>query len=549
MKKFKWLALPVVAALAMVSGCAAKEANLTPELRGVNDKTCLLDTRVDLLEGVSALDAEDGDITPNLEINITPSVEVENGYATFTKAGSYEVVYSVSDSKGKSVQTTSYVTAVGREVYMSNVHTNGFSLSAGGGAEIAQEGLHGDAYAFNFGGAEIAEDIKLTRTFSLVCGVEYTFKYVLESNRAGRIKAAVEGKPVAELKVTEGENSLTFTHTTPPRATDDESEIPTDVVTVELWLGGLEGDVQCSLKRVETQYEEAEGGNVELMNNFIFNEHNVINRDNNAHEVGLGDDKKSAYIEVTEPMANIWDQLMFIDTGVNMTSGTEYTVSFTVDSANDNPYEVFIMHDQWNEDGAKKYFNPKGEVSCTFTAGGGFSGTLWLQARSGTHANKITVSNISVKRKTGGLKVETFGFEPVGVKSDVGTGTVKTEYGKIIYTQTAFGTDWGQNQITGSAFEFSGAAENYVITFKAKATRTVACVFAANTESGWNTFAWERIYIPTEECVFTIRCNEKSLGGRYRFLWQFGTAENSFGEETTVEIYDIEICNNGETEE
>ena len=87
MKKFKLLILPFIAVSAVtLSACSGAAVNQGPELRGVNNITCLADTAVDLLDGVAALDLEDGDITPALQITVTPEVSVENGYAVFPKA-------------------------------------------------------------------------------------------------------------------------------------------------------------------------------------------------------------------------------------------------------------------------------------------------------------------------------------------------------------------------------------------------------------------------------------------------------------------------------
>ena len=72
MKKSKFLILPLVAAVSVFTACSGGEVNQGPELRGVEDITCLADTTVDLLDGVTALDLEDGDITPDLKITVTP---------------------------------------------------------------------------------------------------------------------------------------------------------------------------------------------------------------------------------------------------------------------------------------------------------------------------------------------------------------------------------------------------------------------------------------------------------------------------------------------
>lgn len=537
MKKIKWLALPLTA-VTLLAGCAGQKANQAPELRGVNDINCLVNSRVDLLSGVAALDAEDGDLTPELQITVTPEVEVADGYATFTQAGRYEVVYKIEDSAGLAARTTAYVTVEEREVYMSNVHTNGFYTQASGGAKITADGLCGNVYSFKFNGGEIAEDVRLSRSYTMACGTEYTFSYYLKCSSAGVVKAAADGKAVAEIAVNEGDNVLKFTHTLPARQSAD-GEAPTDIVTVELWLGGMEGEVECSLSKVETQYTEQGGGYIQLAENLNLNG-KVFNRDNLAQGMGVTGDGTSAFVEITEPAGQMWQMGMFVNTGIMLAAGNEYELSFDIVSELDNPFEVCIQHDQFNDSDAKILYKPQGNVTQTVVADGSFNGMLWLFIRSGTHANRITVSNICIKRKKGGIKSQTYAIEAVSANS----GSVKTEYGKIIYTVESFGTaDWGNNQIEGAAFALSGAADNYVITFNAKATEDVSCVFVANTATGWNDFVWQKIRITAQEQTFQFICNKKDLEGSYRFLWQFGTVENADCRNVTVEISDIKICN------
>ena len=85
-----------------------------------------------------------------------------------------------------------------REVYADNLLTNGFSLNTGGGVKVLKDGLNGGVYSFKVTGNEIAENVRLTRTYTLNTGVEYTFKYYFESNVSGKIKIAADGSAFAE---------------------------------------------------------------------------------------------------------------------------------------------------------------------------------------------------------------------------------------------------------------------------------------------------------------------------------------------------------------
>ena len=522
-------------AVALFTACSGEPVNQGPELRGVKDVTCLANTTVDLLDGVAALDVEDGDITPDLKITVTPEVDVENGYATFTQAGEYEVRYEVYDSLGKLARTTVSATVKEREVYSDNTLTNGFSVRTGGGVKVVNNGLNGSVYAFNATGCEIAEDLQLTRTYALITGVEYTFKYFFECNGYGRMKVAADGKAIKELNLNAGDRELQFTYSLPLSQTAD-GEAATDTVEIALWLGGLGENLQFSLSKAETAYWR-EDGESELAENFNFGD-KIINRDGKAQAVYASEDGKSATLEVTQPTGVIWQVGMFINTGIRLEAGDEYTISFDIDSKLGNDYQICIQKHQWNEEGMRILESPQGHVSETVTATEVFSGDLWLFIRSGVNQNNITISDFSVKVKKSGYKTQSYSIGQVYSNS----GSARCEYGKIVYEIGAFGSDWGNNELGTPSFELSGAAGNFVITFTAKATSPVSCVFAASLADRWDTFVWKQLKLSTEQQTYSIRCDDKGVEGLYKFIWQFGTSSNAIYGNVTVEISDIKIC-------
>lgn len=75
--------------------------NVKPSIT-VKDKVYKIGEEVDFMDGISANDIEDGDLTSN--INITSNNFEEN------KVGKYEVVYNVCDSDGNIVNKKSYIT-------------------------------------------------------------------------------------------------------------------------------------------------------------------------------------------------------------------------------------------------------------------------------------------------------------------------------------------------------------------------------------------------------------------------------------------------------
>src|SRR5699024_6690423 len=75
--------------------------NQAPVFRGVSDKTVDFESDFDLLDGVTAHDKEDGDVTDKI---------VVDGNVDTSKVGKTDVTYSVTDSHGKTTKETVTIT-------------------------------------------------------------------------------------------------------------------------------------------------------------------------------------------------------------------------------------------------------------------------------------------------------------------------------------------------------------------------------------------------------------------------------------------------------
>ena len=77
--------------------------NTAPVIKGVSDKQINIGDTFDPLTGITASDKEDGDLTSN--ITVTGTVDT-------SKAGVYELTYSVTDSKGLTTTAKSTITVI-----------------------------------------------------------------------------------------------------------------------------------------------------------------------------------------------------------------------------------------------------------------------------------------------------------------------------------------------------------------------------------------------------------------------------------------------------
>ena len=105
--------LALILSLAMVlslAACGGSGENTAPVITGVADQAVEAGSEFDALAGVSATDAEDGDITTLITVEATPALNFKNGKATPETAGSYELVYSVTDKGGETVEAYATLT-------------------------------------------------------------------------------------------------------------------------------------------------------------------------------------------------------------------------------------------------------------------------------------------------------------------------------------------------------------------------------------------------------------------------------------------------------
>ena len=557
-----------VLVIIMLAGCSPQgEINKAPAVVGVKDISCIVNSTVDFLDGVAALDKEDGDITPNLQITVTPHVEVsEEGYATFTQVGEYTVNYKITDSNGRAAQKRAYVDVKDRETYRTFAMPEGFVAETNGSATVETCGMINGVFKLNAKGGEIAEDIKLIREFTLNTNLEYTFYYTVKSNVDGKIKVMADGDDCAELAVVAGVNVLTFTHTV---WQEDEEKRN---VEIALCLGGLDGSVAWEIGKIELEYPQEEGQVVELVPDFSF-AGNVIPRcedqekrgeqyvntglDGNAWAL---QDGSGARLEIKDPgtCTSIWLGGMFINTGITVKAGVTYTVSFKVECVpfplgttreEADKYEVIIQRDQWNEKNIKTLYQPKGTVTEDIVINDETAGALWIYVQSGTQANQITISELSVKEHLNAVGKDTFNVSDfTEFHADGYNSVLTTDRGNFTYVIDNFSAADGDHKVMSPSFYVAGSGANYVVTFKAKASAPIDMLVAGPVLGSWEPqLFFYQGKLSTEETIFTFFCNGSDSDRLFTIEWHFGSANNQKYENVTIEISDIRVClRNGE---
>ncbi|MGS0972438.1 MAG: hypothetical protein ACVCEJ_04220 [Candidatus Izemoplasmataceae bacterium] len=104
MKKFILIFLLLIATFSLTSCKEEPQENNAPELSGVVATAEIeLGESFDALDGVTANDTEDGDVTTSVELTSTPELTFVSGVATPTEAGDYTITYSITDSNEATV--------------------------------------------------------------------------------------------------------------------------------------------------------------------------------------------------------------------------------------------------------------------------------------------------------------------------------------------------------------------------------------------------------------------------------------------------------------
>lgn len=547
MRKIKFiggLLLPLV-----LAGCSNNTvtANSAPSVVGVKDFQCVVNSTVDFLDGVTALDKEDGDITPKMKITITPEVEVNNGYATFSKPGEYDVLYSITDSEGRTSTKRSYVDVVTRDEYASFAMPNGFSKETNGKAYFEKCGMVNGEFIVKAKGHEVAEDVKINRVFKLKTNIQYTFKYSVNSKCSGKVKVLADGKECGEVRLYEGDSVLTFKHI----ALDNVEE--SKDVLISLCFGNINGDIDLTIKGLETEYPQNAGDVVDHTVGFSL-KGRIEGRFDHEHSSVEGncwddDNGNTAVLEITKTTPEIWFGGMFINTEIEMKAGSTYKVSFDVTNMQDKSFEIILQNKQWDEKQYEKLIFPDGHQEVEFTPNDSNKGSLWIYVQSGDQINNIKVSNIKVYEVLGPTGRDSYVIEDYVESHDGGYDcTFNSELGNFNYHIASFADVDYKEKVTSPAFFVNGSGGNYVLSFKAKASQPVEVVVAVAVAGAWDpTILWQRVTLPTEESVFTFFMNGNGSDRNYTIVWQFGSTSNQKYTDVDIAINEVAISyKNGE---
>ena len=595
------LAVAMIFALAACGGGEEAE-NTDPQINGVKDLTVQAGSEIDVLEGVTASDAEDGDLSSMITVESTPTLTFKNGKATPEKAGNYELTYTVTDKNGVSV--SEYATLVVTKKTADAVLYQDFDFDT----------VHDiDSHGWT---AHITEGVAATG--ELKQGA-FVFDITNPGNGDGDIKLALSGMTVKaadyKVKIWAKSTAKTYAHLL---ARDENAEgwatfggeynVVIDEAIKPLELNfTVNGDGSCELLihlgKITPNPENAadttpenftvtidkieiyEVTGTEVKNPVYTNDFasgvdgiTVSAGDGAAANVASDNGAAKVTIDSYHNGGGVWSiktDLVLPENAIE--EGVKYYFSFKINASNGQTGECLV--ESATQEWANRVFfgslnATAGEdviVSGVFVADQNIADPV-IRLQIGNPGENVTNNVIVIDDvvfgKLEGDKetIKTMhNFHPFGANSingtnphfpwgtfngtdeenELGVGTIWMENGSLFYRIDQGGvTDW-HNKL------YCGYGENplvlkadsyYTVEITVKASQNVSCSFFLNPLGNWDPRLSEAMDITTEEQTFVFVTTDTLVTDmNFEMLFQFGSEATAGMGEVTIEFISIKI--------
>ncbi len=590
-------ALLCAAMLLSMAACAGSGSNTAaPEITGVADTSVQAGSEFDALAGISASDAEDGDLTAKIVVTSLPELTFTNGKATPTAPGDYELTYTVTDAGGletKAYATLTVTRQTGEATELMSIDFSDLAPNPHGWEAKVAEGvdatgaLKSGAYVFEINNPGNGDgDIQLVKAGVALKAADYrvkiwasstanTYAHILARNEnaegwetfGGAYNVAIGPEMKAlELYFTGVESGSAELILNLGKITPNPDD-PTDT-TPENFTVTIDKIEIYEISGAQTQ--------IPVYTNDFSVDGAVLSAGDGANGSAAVSGNAGVYQINNYPTeGGIWsikaDMLL---PGVALEGGTKYYYSFTIVSDYDQSGECLVesgsQADKARADFSGISLKAGEEVTITkeFTAENSVDDpVIRLQIGNpadGVTSNTLRVTNLIFGKVEGDLEtvktIDAFGasiaaaanpacmfttFNGTDEDNDLGVGTVWTENGSLFYRIDQGGTvDWHNKLIIGHRDNLlTLPADNYfTVEITAKASAPVSCGFFLNPLGGWDPRVSESIDFTTEVQTFTFKTTDTLIMPMdFEMLFQFGSAETADLSSVTIEIIDITI--------
>ena len=591
--------LLAVCMMTMPALVSAEDAG--PVLDGVHDQSVMAGTEFDALEGITAADAEGGDLTNMIMIESMPELNFKNGKATPENPGDYELVYSVTDKNGVTVEDYATLTVTKKTgdevVYRAfDFSTQAVTDNKGWEARIGEAAqavaaLKDGAYVIDIQNPGNGDgDVQLAKAGYALKAADYqikiwakatkpTYAHILARNEqaegwetfGGAFNVRIE-ETVAplELRFTspgEGSAELLFNlgKITPnPENAEDTTPNDFSVIIDKIELYEISGE-EHQVPAYTADFTANEGVYAET-------------GDGAEASVAFADGKAAVTIEKYPTEGGVWSVKANLSLGdLKIEKGQKYYYSFTVNAQNGQGGEALVesAEKSWENRANFNGLNiPAGEdtvISAAFTAEADVDDpVIRLQignAPEGAVQNVIVISNVEFGRLEGDKEtVKTIdAFMPFGPNTanaenteypwqtfngtdednERGVGTIWTEDGSFFYRIDNGGTvDWHNKLICGFGGNPLTLASDsyYTVEITARADHPVSCGVFLNPMGGWDPRISEGMDLTTEFQTFRFATTDTFIMDMdFELLFQFGSEALSKLDDVTIEFSNVTI--------
>jgi len=591
--------LLAVCMMTMPALVSAEDAG--PVLDGVHDQSVMAGTEFDALDGITAADAEGGDLTNMIMIESMPELNFKNGKATPENPGDYELVYSVTDKNGVTVEDYATLTVTkktGDEVVYRTfdfstqpvTDNRGWEARIGEAAQAAAA-LKDGAYVIDIQNPGDGDgDVQLAKAGYALKAADYklkiwakatkpTYAHILARNEqaegwetfGGAFNIRIE-ETVAPLELSftspgEGSAELLFNlgKITPnPENAEDTTPNDFSVIIDKIELYEISGE-EHQVPAYTADFTANEGVYAET-------------GDGAEASVAFADGKAAVTIEKYPTEGGVWSVKANLSLGdLKIEKGQKYYYSFTVNAQNGQGGEALVesAEKSWENRANFNGLNiPAGEdtvISAAFTAEADVDDpVIRLQignAPEGAAQNVIVISNVEFGRLEGDKEtVKTIdAFMPFGPNTanaenteypwqtfngtdednERGVGTIWTEDGSFFYRIDNGGTvDWHNKLICGFGGNPLTLASDsyYTVEITARADHPVSCGVFLNPMGGWDPRISEGMDLTTEFQTFRFATTDTFIMDMdFELLFQFGSEALSKLDDVTIEFSNVTI--------
>ncbi len=609
---YKFIAAPLSLAIALSAaacgnnsnsgGGGGGEDNTQPQINGVTDRSVEAGSEFKALDGITASDAEDGDITSQIVIDSTPALTFNNGVAIPDKAGSYELTYTVTDKGGLTAESYATLTVTkqtGEAVLFKEfdfstpqtIDAKGWTASVADGVDAKGE-LKEGAYVFDINSPGSGDgDIRLAKSGVTLKPASYkvkvwakstakTYAHIIARDESAEEWTAFGGTYNAEIGTEITPLELNFTSDK-----DGSAEIMINLGKItpnpDNPSDTTPENFKVTIDKIELYEISGEETSVPVYTN------DFSSADESAVSVSAGDgaaagvsfDGSAANVKIDSypTEGGVWSIKTDIALpNISIENGNKYYYSFKIKGSNAQSGECLIesasQSDQQrvNFDGLSVNAGEETVVSGTFTADKAVSDpVIRLQIGNpsdGVTSNELIIDDVEFGKVEGDLDTAKtiYSFMPYGrgtaneTNADLpwmtfngsdedneGVGTIWSENGSLFYRIDQGGkVDWHNKLICGYNENplVLKSDSYYTVEIKAKATKNVSCGFFLNTLGGWDPRISESMDITTEEQTFTFETKDTFITDmNFEMLFQFGSEATAQLGEVTIEISDIKI--------